>query len=208
MQGRDVNTVKLWAGGIATAVVAGLVILVGTLLVRGALGIPVLAPEEAGYFGDASTGVYAAMAALAALLATGLLRLLLVAAPAPLNFFGWIVMLGTAVAAVTPFTLSAAFPSQVATAAINTVAGVAIVTLLTGVGASSVRRPPHAARRPVREDGTEPGSGYTHGGEDDRETYRAGHRDAFDEGTDDTLYGGRHRDIDDGTEATWHDRRQ
>ena len=38
-----VNAGRLWAGGVATAVVAALAVLAGVLITRGVLGIPVLA---------------------------------------------------------------------------------------------------------------------------------------------------------------------
>ncbi|GAA1984161.1 hypothetical protein GCM10009799_06980 [Nocardiopsis rhodophaea] len=177
---RRINVTRLWSGGLATAVVAGLLILVGTLVARGVLQIPVLAPEEAGYFGDAGTGVYAAMAAAAALIATALLHLLLLSAPRPMTFFGWIVGLATIVAAVSPFTQSASLASQIATGVINAVTGIAIISLLTSVGGSSVR-PNRGTRRTHREDGTVPGTGYS-----------SGYRDATERPT--RPYGGRHRD--------------
>lgn len=136
----SVNATKLWAGGLATAFVAGLVIIVGVLIARGVFGIPVLAPEEAGSFGDATTGVYAAFAGVAAIAATAILHLLLLAAPSPMSFFAWIVGLATAVAAVTPFTQSAGLASQVATCVINLLCGVAIGSLLSGVGAAAMDR--------------------------------------------------------------------
>ncbi|MBB6118101.1 DUF6069 family protein [Nocardiopsis algeriensis] len=135
---RPVNAVRLWSGGLATAVVAALVILVGTLLMRGALGIPVLAPEEAGYLGDAGTVVYALMAAVAALLATGLMHLLLLTTPRARTFFGWMIGLVTAVAVVTPFTQGAEVASQFATAFVNLAAGAAIGLLLRSVSATAV----------------------------------------------------------------------
>ena len=58
-----VNTGRLWAGGIATAIVAALAVLAGVLITRGVLGIPVLAPKAASDFGDSSTAVYAGLAA-------------------------------------------------------------------------------------------------------------------------------------------------
>lgn len=136
-----INVSRLWAGGLATAVVAGLVIIVGVLLARNVFGFAVLAPEADGHFGNAITGYYAAVAAVAALLATGLLHLLLLAAPSPQSFFSWIGGLATAVATVSPFTQSAALESQITTAAINLVAGVAIVTLLSGVAVGVQQRP-------------------------------------------------------------------
>ena len=42
-----VNAGRLWAGGVATAIVAALAVLAGVLITRGVLGIPVLAPKAA-----------------------------------------------------------------------------------------------------------------------------------------------------------------
>ena len=135
---RAVNVTRLWSGGLATAIVAALVIFAGTLVVRGVFGIPVLAPEEAGHLGDAGTVGYALLAGVIALLATALLHMLLMSAPRALSFFGWIVGLATAIAAVTPFTQGAEPASQVATGLINLVCGIAIASLLRGVGRSSL----------------------------------------------------------------------
>src|SRR5699024_12662450 len=96
---RAVNVSRLWSGGLATAVVATLVIFAGTLVFRGVFEIPVLAPEEAGHLGDTTTAVYALIAAATALLATALLHLLLLSAPPASTFLGWIMGLATAIAA-------------------------------------------------------------------------------------------------------------
>lgn len=155
--GAGPNANRIWAGGLATALVAGLIIIVGVLTVRGVFTVPVLAPEEAGYFGDARTGVYAGVAGVAALAATGLMHLLLLTAPRPMSFFGWIAGLGTAVAVVSPFTRGAALESQVATSAINLLTGLAIISLLTGVG---------NAARPVRRRPAPGAGGYASGRRD------------------------------------------
>ena len=98
---------RLWAGGVATAVVAALLALVGVLIVRAVLRIAVYAPAGAGAFGDSRTLVLCLGSAAAAIAATGLLHLLLVATPRPLTYFSWIVGLLTAAAAVIPFIYSA-----------------------------------------------------------------------------------------------------
>ena len=41
-----VDTGKLWAGGLATAVVAALIAVVGIVIARGIFHIPVLAPNR------------------------------------------------------------------------------------------------------------------------------------------------------------------
>ena len=86
----NVNAGRLWAGGVATAIVAALAVLAGVLITRGVLGIPVLAPKAASDFGDLSTAVYAGLAAGCALLATALLHVLLLGTPRPFMFFAWI----------------------------------------------------------------------------------------------------------------------
>jgi Family of unknown function (DUF6069) len=136
---------RLWAGGAATAIVAALIVVVGISLCRGVFGVPVPVPT---YSGGVSEVAYVLLAAGAAVLATALLHLLLVTAPRPLAFFGWIVFLATVVAVLAPFTNSilgsaghvALLNSKLATAAINLAAGIAIGTLLTGVARSAVTR--------------------------------------------------------------------
>jgi hypothetical protein len=109
---------RLWAGGVATAVVAALLALVGVLIVRAVLRIG---------------------SAAAAIAATGLLHLLLVAAPRPLTYFSWIVGLLTAAAAVIPFTYSANLAVAFAQGIIHLVVGAAIGSLLSGAAANATR---------------------------------------------------------------------
>ena len=92
---RSINAGRLWTGGVATALVGALVAVVGVLIARGLFDVPVLAPSSEGSFGNASTFRLAGLAAGAALLATGLLHLLLVSTPRPGQFFTWIVALVT-----------------------------------------------------------------------------------------------------------------
>lgn len=137
---------RLWAGGFGTAIVAALVALVGILLVRGVLDIHILSPSDAGAYGDASTTTYAFGAFGIAIVATGLLHLMLLLMPRPVSFFNWILILATAVAVLIPFTVSADLESQIATAAVNLVIGICIMSLLNSV-ASIATRPPGAAAR-------------------------------------------------------------
>ena len=78
--GRSVNAVHLWSGGLAAAVVAGLTGLVGVLLARVVFRVALLAPRTAGAFGDVDTIRLCAVAAVAAFAATGLIHLLLLVA--------------------------------------------------------------------------------------------------------------------------------
>jgi nicotinamide riboside transporter PnuC len=135
-----VNAGRLWAGGVATAVVAALAVLAGVLITRGVLGIPVLAPKTANNFGNSATAVYALLAAGAALLATALLHMLLLGTPRPFAFFAWITALADVIAAAAPFTQPAPLASKIFTAIIiNIVVGVAVISLLSGVGRSAAR---------------------------------------------------------------------
>ncbi|WP_406455971.1 DUF6069 family protein [Streptomyces sp. NBC_00876] len=131
---------RLWAGGAMTAVVAALTAVVGLLLIRGVLGVPVFAPEGDGAMGDASTGMLAVGAALAALVATGLLHVLMLATPQPGTFFVWIITLATAVMVLLPFTTSAQLDAKIGSAALYLVIGIAIGSLLSAAGRSAMRR--------------------------------------------------------------------
>ncbi|MEU4809526.1 DUF6069 family protein [Nocardia fluminea] len=139
-----VNVGKLWAGGIGTAVVAALLVVVAIMLIRGVLGIAILSPEGAGAYGTVSTTSYALAAAAAALMATALLMVLLLAMPSPLTFFTWICLLLTAVAVILPFTLVADLDAKIATAGINLLVGLCITTMLSSVGSAAQNGPRQA----------------------------------------------------------------
>ena len=135
----QVNANRLWTGGVATAVVAALVAVVGVLIARGLLDVPVLAPTEEGVLGNANTARLALVAAGAALAATGLMHLLLLFIPRPWQFFTWIMSLVTLAAVLAPFSTDAEIATKVATAAIFLAIGVAIGSLVSGVASSAVR---------------------------------------------------------------------
>ncbi|MFF0225838.1 DUF6069 family protein [Streptomyces sp. NPDC004629] len=122
---------RLWATGAATAVVAALVAVVATMLVRGVLDIPLFAPRRAGTWGDATTGYLAGWAAAAAALATGLLHLLLVTVARPRAFFAWIAGLVTVALALLPFTTGIGIAAALASAAVFLAIGATITGLLS-----------------------------------------------------------------------------
>src|ERR1700722_13758956 len=130
----------LWAGGVATAVVAALIALAGILIARWLFTIPILAPKRAGAWGDASTGMYVLGAAGAALVATAIMHLLLLTTPRPQVFFGWIIALATVFGVVFPFSTTASVAQKFATALVNLVLGIAIGTLTAQVAGRAVRR--------------------------------------------------------------------
>jgi hypothetical protein len=143
----SVDARTLWAGGLASAAVAALGYAVGVVIVRGVFDVPILAPRSDGALGDASTWQFSAAAFVAALLATALMHVLLVATPRPFSFFGWIVGLVTVLLVVLPFAQDASLSAKIATAVINLVVGIIIGTLVAGVGRRSLRRPPAAPPR-------------------------------------------------------------
>ncbi|MEU5883304.1 DUF6069 family protein [Spirillospora sp. NPDC047279] len=139
-----VNAGRLWAGGVATAVVAAAVGIVGLFIARGLFDIPVWLPDGEYRVMDATAARIAGIGALAALAATGILHLLLVTTPAPRQFFVWIVMLATLIAILWPFTTGMSLSSKLAGASIAFATGLAIGMLLTSVAASAVRGPARA----------------------------------------------------------------
>ena len=135
------DSAQFWAGAAATAVVAALIALVGILICRWTLNIPVLAPAGDGAWGNAHTGEYALVAALIAIIAAGLLYLLVLGTPQPGLFFGWIMGLATLAAVVYPFSTGAPLAQKGATGVVNLVLGLAITSLLTAVSSRAIRRP-------------------------------------------------------------------
>jgi CBS domain containing-hemolysin-like protein len=132
----------LWAGGVATAFVAGLIALVGVLVCRWLFTIPILAPRQDGAYGNAHTTTLIMVAAGAALVATLLAHLLLVSTPRPMVFLAWIVGLVTVIFVVFPFRTGAPWPEKIATAVLYLVIGLAIASLLSGVGERATRQRP------------------------------------------------------------------
>ncbi|MFF1610294.1 DUF6069 family protein [Amycolatopsis sp. NPDC058278] len=131
-----VDARSLWTGGVATAVVAALVAVVGVLIVRGVFGLPVMAPGNADYVGAVGLAVFAAVGGL---LATALAHVLLLLAPRPMAFFGWIVGLVTLAFAIWPSTVSAGVAGHFLNAVLYVVLGVAIGTLVSRTAGQAVR---------------------------------------------------------------------
>ena len=79
------------------------------------------------------------------MIAAGLLYLLVLGTPQPNMFFNWITGLATLAAVVYPFSTRAPLDQKFATAIVDLVLGIAIISLLTAVAARAIRRP--VARR-------------------------------------------------------------
>jgi len=138
--GRGVDAGTLWAGGVTAAAVSAGVALVGFLLVRGILDIRVLTPKGQDRIFDSSLVWYMVAAAAAALIATAIAHLLLLAVPEPMRFFSWIIGLVTVAAALIPFMTGADLDEKVATGLINLVIGLSILSIVGHVGRSSIAR--------------------------------------------------------------------
>lgn len=160
--GVRVDARTLWSGGAATAVVAALTAVVGVLVCRWLFSIPVLAPRRNGAYGDVHTTGFLLAAAAAALLATGLVHLLLLTIPRPFTFFGWIVGLVTTLAVVFPFSTTAPLTAKVATAAVDLLLGVVIGSLVGTVASRSIVRTetPGDLAEPEPYSPDRPGAGY------------------------------------------------
>jgi hypothetical protein len=137
---RVVDARTLWSGGIATAVVAALIALVGILVSRWLFNVPILSPRRDGAWGNASTVGYVLAAAAIAVVATALMYLLLISTPYPRVFFGWIIGLATVIAVVFPFSTTAPISQKIATGLVNLVLGIAIGTLIGEVSTRATRR--------------------------------------------------------------------
>jgi hypothetical protein len=139
-----VNAGALWAGGVATAVVAALVAAVGAVVSKVVVDAGMLPAGDLGVLGWSKELSYPAGAAVLALVATAVLHLLLVAVPQPTRFFNWLMALVAVLLAVAPFAYEAARASQIATALVGVITVIAIRTLLVGA-ARRAMRPAQAA---------------------------------------------------------------
>ena len=142
-----VDAGRLWAGGAATAVVAALIALVGVLIGDGLLDVGMVHPPLVP-IGDSFWLQYACTAALLALVATAVAHLLATTTPRPRAFFGWVVGLATVVGVVLPFTLDGTLAGQFATALVDLVIGVSILSLLSSVVSRTLVWPPGPAGPP------------------------------------------------------------
>jgi hypothetical protein len=86
---RPLNVARLWAGGVATAVVATLIALVGVLVVRVVLRIAGYTLSGASGFGGSATVALCVAAAAGALVATGLAHVLIITTPRPLTYLSY-----------------------------------------------------------------------------------------------------------------------
>lgn len=136
-----VNASRLWTGGVVAALISAGVALVAFLIVHGILDLPMLGVKPGGAVFQGTAVGYALVSAAAALLATGVMHLLLIGTPRPFFYFGWIGGLCTAIATLVPLVTSQSWEAKGATAVANLVIGIAITALVSGTARTAVERP-------------------------------------------------------------------
>ena len=147
---RYIEPGPLWAGGVATAIVAALIALVGILVSRWLFTIPHPGDAPGRRVGRRIHRRVRAVPAGAALVATAIMHLLLLTTPRPQVFFGWIIGLATIIAVVFPFSTTAPVDQKAATALVNLILGIAIWTLTLTWPGRAVRRRRARRQLPVQ----------------------------------------------------------
>ena len=137
--GLVLDATRLWTGGLATAAVAALVGLVGTLVIRVLFEFAPVGATAVHALTSTDAGLLCLFAAVAALAATGIAHLLIVSTPDPLSYLGWIIGLSTAAAVVVPLIGGMPLAAAIALAVINLVIGLAIGSLVVGAAGAAYR---------------------------------------------------------------------
>jgi amino acid transporter len=141
---------RLWAGGAVTALVAAGVALVAVLVMQRLLDVTVRTPD-----GDLTSDAMTVLpigAAVVALLATGLLHLLMSFAPRAPHFFGWIGGLVLTGVLLVVFINDTKLITRVETVAFYLLIGIVIISSLLGVAHTAVRYHRHQNYRDHRND--------------------------------------------------------
>jgi hypothetical protein len=146
------DTGRLWAGGAVTALVAAGVAWIGVTVLHEVLDAPVLSPGGLQQAADSAVIAFPIGAAIATLLATGLLHLLMEATSQPSQFFGWIASLVVALVILQVFLHRAEMLTKIETAVFYLLMGVAIISSLLGLSRSAVRYQRHQSYRDSRPD--------------------------------------------------------
>jgi hypothetical protein len=141
----DVEVVakRLWAGGVATALVAAGLAFVGVLIINSIFEVGIQTAGRSGALVDNASTVIPIAAGIAALASTALLHLLLMTTPRPASFFSAIAVLVIVVLILQVFLADGSVSAHIATGILYAAIGVAIVSMLSGVSATSVRPASH-----------------------------------------------------------------
>ncbi|WP_277211868.1 hypothetical protein [Isoptericola croceus] len=122
---------RYWAGAGATVLVCALLGFTASVIFSEVFDIGLIAPPDMVAAGDDAS--WAGAGALFALLAAAVLHLLVVVAPRPRMFFGWLVGLTAVILAVLPFTGNPDPLPAVMTAIVWLILGVAVSSMLGSV---------------------------------------------------------------------------
>lgn len=137
----EFSATKLWTGGVAAALIEALLAVVGFLVVKNILRMPILGVAPSGNTYSPTMAGYAFAGAVAAILATAVMHLLLVGTPRPLFYFGWVGALCTAILFLIPLGIRQDWSNVVPTAVINLIGGIVITVIVRGTAAASITRP-------------------------------------------------------------------
>jgi hypothetical protein len=129
-----VDAPRYWRGTLFAAVVAALVALVGLLVIRGLLDLPVLRRGDGGSVSQASTVWYLVVSVLGALVLGAVLYVLLLYSPRPWTFYAWIAGLAIVAVTVLPLTFDASASSRLATASLHLAVGAVVAIFVQTVG--------------------------------------------------------------------------
>lgn len=130
---------RLWAGGIATAVVAAGIAVVGVLIISSVFDLGIQTAQPSGALVDNAMTIIPVCAVIAALAGTALLHLLLLTTPRPATFFSAIVLLVLVVLLLQVFLAAGGVIDHIATAILYAAIGLAIISMLSGVSHTAVR---------------------------------------------------------------------
>jgi hypothetical protein len=130
---------RLWAGGVATAVVAAGIAIVGVLIISNVFDLGIQTAQRSGALVDNALTIIPVCAVIAALAGTALLHLLLLTTPRPATFFSAIVLLVLVVLVLQVFLAAGGVIDHIATAVLYAAIGLAIISMLSGVSRTAVR---------------------------------------------------------------------
>jgi hypothetical protein len=130
---------RLWAGGVATAVVAAGIAFVGVLVIGNVLDVGIQTAGRSGALISDAITIIPVAAGLAALAATALLHLLLLTTPRPATFFSALCFLVLVVLVLQVFLADGSWIDHIATAILYAGIGIAVVAMLSGVSRTAVR---------------------------------------------------------------------
>ncbi len=133
--GAGLDHVRFWIGAGLAAAISAMAALVGLLLIRGVLDVPVLVTSSH----PLEITAYALLTAAIVIGASALYNLMLHVAPHPTTYYGALTAVGIALAVLLPFTVPVALVSQAALAGLNLVVGL-LIAFLVPLAAVQARR--------------------------------------------------------------------